>query len=411
MNYNKIYNQLIEKAKIRQSENRLSQYKEIHHIIPRQLGGTDDKDNLVELTAREHYIAHLLLVKIYKNTSNYYKLVKAYFMMSAKSYSQERNYHINSRLYERLKIDLSKQMSLSQTGQGNSQYNTKWIRNFNTGEQKKIYKFDKIPDGFTEGKFDINTNVYLEQIKPIRELVLNSNIDFSNPHWRDELSLLIKYDKAIVANFLRKYVPEVYSIANKRNYYTVEEKKNYLLNSNIDFSNISEISKLLGCSDSYSKQFLRKNFPDIYSKYYETKHKGKINRNVVKSKQYKKWVTDRRLKNIQIKIEKILNSNIDFSEYGWISKLAKYLNHNKTYTKNFVMKYMPNHFEKSYKLSDDNLQYSNRKEFILNSGIDFSKYGWVSLIQRELNISQSSVIGFMKKHMTDFYKNHCYKNK
>ena len=407
MNYNKIYNQLIEKAKIRQSENRLSQYKEIHHIIPRQLGGTNDKSNLVELTAREHYIAHLLLVKIYKNTSNYYKMVKAYFMMSAKSYSQERNYQINSRLYEKLKIDLSKQMSLSQIGQGNSQYNTKWIRNFDTGEQKKIYKFDKIPDGFTDGKFDINPKFYLEQIKPIRELILNSDIDFLNPCWRDELSLLIKKDKAFSANFLRKYVPEVYSTANKRNYYTVEEKKNHLLNSNIDFSNISEISKLLGCSDSYSKKFLRKNFPDIYSKYYEIKNK--LDRNAVKSKQYKKWVTDRRLKNIQIKIEKILNSNIDFSEYGWISKLAKYLNHNKTYTKNFVMKYMPDYFKTSYKLSDDNLQYSSRKEFILNSGIDFSKYGWASILQKELNISQSSVIGFMKKHMMDFYNQHCYK--
>lgn len=353
MNYDKIYNQLIENAKNRQNENKLSQYKEIHHIIPRQLGGTDDKDNLVELTAREHYISHLLLVKIYKNTSNYYKMVKAYFMMSAKSYSQERNYHINSRLYEKLKIDLSKQMSLSQMGQGNSQYNTKWIRNFNTGEQRKIYKFDNIPDGFVDGKFEIGKNFYVEQIKPIRDLILNSNIDFSNPYWRDDLSLLIKEDKAFSANFLRKYVPEIFSIANKRNYYTVEERKDILLNSNVDFSNISEISKLLKFQVYQSRQFLRKNFQDIYCKYYETKSKPKDKQ--LKSKQYKKWITDRRLKNIQIKIEKILSSNIDFSKYGWNAKLAKYLNHNKTYTKNFVKKYMPSYYETSYKLAKDNL--------------------------------------------------------
>ena len=70
---------------------------------------------------------------------------------------------------------------------------------------------------------------------------------------------------------------------------------------------------------------------------------------------------------------------------------------------------MPDYFKTSYKLSDDNLQYSSRKEFILNSGIDFSKYGWASILQKELNISQSSVIGFMKKHMMDFYNQHCYK--
>jgi hypothetical protein len=58
MNYTKIYNQLIERAKQRKS---VEGYKEIHHIIPRSEGGTDESDNLVELTGREHFIAHKLL--------------------------------------------------------------------------------------------------------------------------------------------------------------------------------------------------------------------------------------------------------------------------------------------------------------------------------------------------------------
>jgi hypothetical protein len=40
-------------------------YFERHHIVPRCLGGTDDSENLVKLTAEEHYVAHQLLVKIY----------------------------------------------------------------------------------------------------------------------------------------------------------------------------------------------------------------------------------------------------------------------------------------------------------------------------------------------------------
>lgn len=40
-------------------------YSENHHIIPRSMGGTNSKDNLVRLTGREHFIAHLLLHKIY----------------------------------------------------------------------------------------------------------------------------------------------------------------------------------------------------------------------------------------------------------------------------------------------------------------------------------------------------------
>lgn len=41
-------------------------YYEQHHILPRSLGGSDEKSNLVMLTAREHYIAHLLLYRMYK---------------------------------------------------------------------------------------------------------------------------------------------------------------------------------------------------------------------------------------------------------------------------------------------------------------------------------------------------------
>lgn len=58
MDYYKIYNQLIERAKKRKS---VEGYKEIHHIIPRSEEGTDESDNLVELTGREHFIAHKLL--------------------------------------------------------------------------------------------------------------------------------------------------------------------------------------------------------------------------------------------------------------------------------------------------------------------------------------------------------------
>ena len=58
MDYYKIYNQLIERAKQRKS---VQGYTEIHHIIPKSEGGTNESFNLVELTGREHFIAHKLL--------------------------------------------------------------------------------------------------------------------------------------------------------------------------------------------------------------------------------------------------------------------------------------------------------------------------------------------------------------
>jgi hypothetical protein len=61
VNYAKHYSALIERAKCRT----LSGYSELHHVVPKCLGGSDDPDNLVRLTAEEHYVAHQLLLKIH----------------------------------------------------------------------------------------------------------------------------------------------------------------------------------------------------------------------------------------------------------------------------------------------------------------------------------------------------------
>ena len=55
MDYRKIYDAIIERAKGREKPN---ERLEIHHIVPRSLGGTDKLENLVALTIREHYVAH-----------------------------------------------------------------------------------------------------------------------------------------------------------------------------------------------------------------------------------------------------------------------------------------------------------------------------------------------------------------
>jgi len=75
MNYIRIYNQIINKAKNRIIQD--LQYYENHHIIPKCMGGSNKKDNLVKLTAREHFICHWLLFKEYKTS----KLAHAWFMM------------------------------------------------------------------------------------------------------------------------------------------------------------------------------------------------------------------------------------------------------------------------------------------------------------------------------------------
>lgn len=61
----KIYDQIIKRSKERNWVIPLDFYTENHHIVPRSLGGNNKKDNKVRLTAREHFICHLLLAKIY----------------------------------------------------------------------------------------------------------------------------------------------------------------------------------------------------------------------------------------------------------------------------------------------------------------------------------------------------------
>jgi hypothetical protein len=64
VDYKATYDRLIESRRGRRRDG----YLEAHHILPRFAGGGDDQSNLVELTAREHFVAHLLLMKIYSNT-------------------------------------------------------------------------------------------------------------------------------------------------------------------------------------------------------------------------------------------------------------------------------------------------------------------------------------------------------
>lgn len=65
MNYKEHYDNLIQTRKDRVLTE--GTYYEKHHIIMRSMGGTNDENNLVRLTAREHFIAHRLLWMIYKN--------------------------------------------------------------------------------------------------------------------------------------------------------------------------------------------------------------------------------------------------------------------------------------------------------------------------------------------------------
>lgn len=137
MNYKKIYDSLIERGKSRI----LEEYTESHHIIPRCMGGDDSRDNLVDLTPEEHYLAHQLLVKIYPDNK---RLAIAAAMMIPNRPS--------NKMYGWLKRKHSEAMSDAQTGVSNSQYGTRWIHNLEDKISKRINSSDELPDGWKEGR-------------------------------------------------------------------------------------------------------------------------------------------------------------------------------------------------------------------------------------------------------------------
>ena len=108
MNYAKIYNQIINRAL---DSNRLKNtdiYFESHHIIPKSLGGTNDSNNLVLLTAREHFIAHKLLCEIY--TTDKQAFYAIWRMMNPQTKHHKRDYSISSTEYQYYREEYVKRM-------------------------------------------------------------------------------------------------------------------------------------------------------------------------------------------------------------------------------------------------------------------------------------------------------------
>ena len=147
MNYQEIYNKIVKNR----LENPLDTYTERHHILPKSLGGNNKKTNLVKLSAREHYICHLLLTKIYNTGNEHKKMIYAFLMMcNAKSKTQKRNYEYNSRLYEKRRIEYSQIMSEKMSSDGKKYM---WIYNPVLKISRRVPKTETLEEGWFKGRF------------------------------------------------------------------------------------------------------------------------------------------------------------------------------------------------------------------------------------------------------------------
>jgi hypothetical protein len=93
--YTKWYNNIIAKASARVTR---AGYFEKHHIIPKSIGGTNDKCNLIYLTAKEHFICHLLLTKMTEGEDKS-KMVRAFWMIATMGNRNQERKKVSSKVY------------------------------------------------------------------------------------------------------------------------------------------------------------------------------------------------------------------------------------------------------------------------------------------------------------------------
>lgn len=149
--YSRWYNLLIQAAQLRGT---VIGYKEVHHIIPRSFGGSNDKSNLVQLTAREHYIAHALLWKMKFEGIYGSKMVFAFNTFANKMHPESIRYKVNSRLYQSFKVEYATMLSKKLQGEGNHFYGKKHSDETRRiiGEKSKLKEFKRGPDHHAWGK-------------------------------------------------------------------------------------------------------------------------------------------------------------------------------------------------------------------------------------------------------------------
>lgn len=154
MDYKKIYHSLINFRKLNYPN---SKYVEKHHILPKSMGGKNSKKNIVTLTAREHYIAHLLLARFNKCRQT---ICALHNMQRRPSKYSDRSIIKTSRLYnwvrEQHAAYMSEYMSAYNRGYKNSQFNSMWICNRSLKENRKIKKDSVIPSGWEAGRNNWN---------------------------------------------------------------------------------------------------------------------------------------------------------------------------------------------------------------------------------------------------------------
>ena len=201
MNYTKIYNQLIERAKNRKEER--DGYYERHHIIPKCMGGSNDKDNLVKLTYREHFIAHWLLHR--ENPDNKSLAAGFHIMAFGKNMGRAIKEKGNGWIPSSRQLEEARIANVSIP---HSEETLKKMREANLGKKHSEETKQKIREALLARKYKY-TDEYLKTKQKIREANLGkkwitNGIDNRMVHSDEELPIGWRYGIKYTEEGLKK---------------------------------------------------------------------------------------------------------------------------------------------------------------------------------------------------------------
>lgn len=141
------------------------------------MGGTDDNNNLCLLTAREHFLCHLLLTKMIDHSDKKLlrKVSSAFIKMAYSSTKYQKERQIRSRDFAYVRKNNSDICKHIQTGKKLSDKTREKMRNTRIGmklsddAKEKISKALKINNGMKDTKFYQNGERII-RLKPYEEI-------------------------------------------------------------------------------------------------------------------------------------------------------------------------------------------------------------------------------------------------
>lgn len=215
MNYEKNYYDYVNYVKGLNRFKGDGNYYERHHIKPRSLGGDDSEENLVLLTAREHFLAHYLLCKFTKGKDKK-KMIWAFHRLcysdSSRHARKENNFKMSSRLYEYLRKEFIKIFESEDYRKSCSERakNRIWVNNGEASKMVKDFELDDfLKEGWTIGrimnKSNLGKHIFTEEEKRRKSLKMSTK--GKNSVWvHNDLE-----DRMIQKNQLKEFLENGYS--------------------------------------------------------------------------------------------------------------------------------------------------------------------------------------------------------